>query len=308
MNIIFMGSAAFAVPALEALVKSHHDILEIVAQPDKPAGRGMQIRACPTAEFAKERGIPLYQPEGVRKPEVLRHFLKLAADLIVIIAYGRMLPRELIDMPPHGTINVHASLLPKYRGAAPINWAIVNGERETGVTTMFINEEMDAGDILLEAKTPIGESETAPELHDRLARMGADLLKATIRELEEGKLTPTPQDHRKATQAPIIKKEDGLIDWSLTARAIFNRVRGFTPWPGAYTNLGDKTLRIHSAEMTEDERKAAPGTVIEAQDRLCIACGEGILKLVEVQLQGGKRMPAANFLRGHKLSAGERLG
>ncbi len=307
MNIIFMGSAAFAVPALEALANSHHNILEIVAQPDKPAGRGMQIRACPTAGFAREHGIPLYQPEGVKKPETLQHFLRLAADLIVIIAYGRMLPRELIDMPTRGTINVHASLLPKYRGAAPINWAIVNGERETGVTTMFINEEMDAGDILLEAKTPIGERETAPELHDRLARMGADLLKATIRELEEGKLIPIPQDHRKATQAPIIKKEDGLIDWSLTARAIFNRVRGFTPWPGTYTNLGDKTLRIHTAEPVDGGESNAPGTVVEAQDRLCIACGEGILKLVEVQIEGGKRMPATDFMRGHRISVGMKM-
>jgi len=308
MNLIFMGSAAFAIPALDALADSHHKILEVVTQPDKPAGRGQQIRACPVAERAREHGLSLHQPDSVRMPDELKHFKKLDADLIVIIAYGKILPRELIDMPRHGAINVHASLLPKYRGAAPINWAIVNGERETGVTTMFINEDLDAGDILLSSKTPIHDNETAPELHDRLAEMGSDLLKATISELADGKLIPIPQDHSKATQAPIMKKEDGLIDWSLTSRAIYNRVRGFTPWPGTYTNLEDKTLRIHCAEPLEDGRQGAPGTVVEVQDRLCIACGQGVLKLTEVQIEGGKRMPAADFMRGHSIPVGAKIG
>ncbi|MBN1283703.1 MAG: methionyl-tRNA formyltransferase [Proteobacteria bacterium] len=306
MDIVFMGSAAFALPALRALADSHHNILEMVAQPDKPAGRGMKVRACPTAAFAGERGIPLNHPASVRNPEEIEHFRNLAPDLIVVIAYGKILPRELIDIPAHGCINVHASLLPKYRGAAPINWAIVNGERETGVTTMFINEELDSGDVLLAAKTPIGESETAPELHDRLAAMGADLLKATLSELADGKLRPIPQDHAKATYAPMIEKEDGRIDWTMGARAIRNRVRGFAPWPGAFTALRGRGLRIHIAELYEGSGR--PGEVIEAGDRLCVACGEGALKLVEIQMEGGKRMTAVEFMRGHAIERGEKLG
>ena len=303
-----MGSAAFAVPSLKALATSHHSVIEIVTQPDKPAGRGQHIRACPVAQFTREHDLPIFQPASIRRPEAIEHFSKLAPDLIVIIAYGKILPRELIDIPAHGCINVHASLLPKYRGAAPINWAIAYGEAETGVTTMHINEDLDAGDVLLSSKTPIGGDETAPELHDRLAKMGADLLMATIRELEEGMLTPVPQDPAKVTIAPLIKKEDGRIDWSLSARAIHNRVRAFNPWPGTFTSLGGRLLLVHAVRVRDGEHEGTPGTVIETKDRLCIACGDGVLELVEVQIEGGRRMKAAEFLRGHRVRKGEVLG
>jgi len=307
MDILFMGSAGFAVPSLGALADSHHDILEVVTQPDKPAGRGMRLRACPAAQHARERGLAVYQPPSVRKPDAIEHFRELSPELIVVIAYGKILPKDLLELPTRGCINVHASLLPKYRGAAPINWAIAYGETETGVTTMFINEDLDAGDMLLAAKTPIGPEETAQDLHDRLARMGADLLMATIRELEEGALRPRPQDHSKATLAPLIKKEDGHIDWSMSAIAIHNRMRAFTPWPGSFTTLRGKALRVHAAEPRQLAHDQEPGTVLDREDHLCIACGDGVLDLKEVQMEGGRRMKVADFLRGHKVPAGEAL-
>ncbi len=307
MKILFMGSAAFAVPSLDALVRSRHQVVEIVAQPDKPAGRGRHIHACPVAEFARSKGLALFQPTSVRKEESIEHFRSLAPDLLVIVAYGKILPIEIISIPPRGSINVHASLLPKYRGAAPINWAIANGEAETGVTTMFISEELDAGDILLASSTPIGNEESAGELHDRLACMGAALLMETIEGIENGELRAHPQDHSKATHAPILKKEDGHIDWKMPAAAIANRVRAFTPWPGTYTKIGDRTLRVHRAAVTQISHCGQPGTVIEARARLVIACGKGALCIDEVQIEGGRRMAAPDFLLGHKITVGTKF-
>lgn len=304
MKIIFMGSAAFAVPSLEALLNSKHDVIEVITQPDKPAGRGRHITACPVGEFAKGKQLLLFQPKGIKNAEALEHIRNLAPELIAVVAYGKMLPNALLDLPPRGCVNVHSSLLPKYRGAAPMNWAIVNGERETGVTTMRISEEMDAGNILLSCKTPIDDAEDAVKLHDRLAPMGATLLLETIDRIENGTITETPQDHSKATFAPIIKKTDGLIDWNLSASAIYNRVRGFKPWPGTFTKLKGRTFRIHEAATTESERKAQPGTIIESDDRLAVACGEGTLYLLEVQLEGKRKMSAGDFLRGHKIETG----
>ncbi len=305
MNILFMGSAGFAVPALRALAASPHRIIEVVTQPDKPAGRGMHLTPCAAAATARELGLPLYQPKSVRKPENLEHFRALAPDFIVIIAYGKILPRELLDLPPRGAINVHASLLPKYRGAAPINWAVANGETETGVTTMFINEELDAGDILLATTTPISEEETAVQVYDRLATMGAELLLVTLEGLLRGEITPTPQDHAKATFAPILEKEDGRIDWSQHARTISCRVRGFTPWPGAFTTLEGKMLRVHRARHLEIPQEHIPGTIISSENgTLRVACGCGTLEIIELQLEGKRRMTAQEFLRGHPLLEG----
>lgn len=304
MKIVFMGSAAFAVPSLEALAASRHEIVEVVTQADKPAGRGMHIKACPAAEAARRLGLPVFQPKGVKDPEAIWHIRSLGAELIVVVAYGKILPAEILKIPPRGCVNVHASLLPKYRGAAPIAWAIANGERETGVTTQLITEELDAGDILLARQTPIGSAESASQLHDRLAPMGALLLLRTIEGLERRTIKPVPQDHSKATRAPIIKKEDGHIDWKKPAGEIFNRVRGLNPWPGTFTFLVGKQFIVHKAAALDIEQDAAPGTVVENQGRLAVACGEGTLYLMEVQPEGRKRMPAADFLRGHKVPVG----
>lgn len=307
LKIVFMGSAGFAVPSLNALVDSHHDVIEVVAQPCKPAGRGMQMRECAVANFAKENGLPLYQPASVKKEEVIEHFKGLGPDLIVVAAYGKILPKALLEIPPMGCINVHASLLPKYRGAAPINWAIANGETETGITTMFINEGLDSGDILLAATTPIDETETASGLHDRLAGMGADLLMHTIDGLIDGSMAPRPQNHDEATYAPIMKKDDGRIDWSKGSDEIFNRIRAFTPWPGSFATWGGKKVRIHDVAPLEIDHGKTPGTVLEAKDHIAVACGDGALCLLEIQMEGGKRMPASDFLRGHKLKEGDVL-
>jgi methionyl-tRNA formyltransferase len=307
LNIIFMGSAPFAVPSLDALVKSRHEVKGVVTQPCKPAGRGMHMRECAVAEYARNAGLALYQPKSVRKPEALDHLKEFAPDLIVVVAYGKILPRALLDIPPMGCINVHASLLPKYRGAAPINWAIAHGEKTTGVTTMFIDEELDAGDMLLTASTPIDSCETANMLHDRLADMGADLLVQTIDGLLGGSVIPVPQDHARASFAPIMKKEDGHIDWSLSAMEIYDRIRAFTPWPGTFTLLQGKKLRVHEAAPIECEHGSKPGTIIQAKDSVSVACGKGALYILEMQAEGGKRMPAADFLRGHKLQEGDTL-
>ncbi|HPW44846.1 MAG TPA: methionyl-tRNA formyltransferase [bacterium] len=304
MKIIFMGSAAFAVPSLMALAEAEHEIAEVVTQPDKPAGRGREITPCPIAAKARKMNLQLYQPKSVKKPEVISHFKERAPDLIAIVAYGKILPIELIEIPKFGCVNVHSSLLPKYRGAAPINWAIINGETETGVTTMRINEEMDAGEILLSCKTDIDDVEDAPMLHDRLAQMGSNLLVETISQIESGRIRPRNQDHTKATYAPMIRKEDGLIDWSMRAKDIYNRVRGFKPWPGAFTHLGGKSLRIHEAALTDLDFDAAPGEIIETDGALAVKCGSGVLYLIEVQLEGKKKMPAQDFLRGYKVKKG----
>lgn len=302
-----MGSAAFAVNSIRALAQSEHRIIEAVTQPDKPAGRGMKITACPVAAYAAEHGIVLYQPKGVRKPDIIDHFKKISPDLIVVVAYGKILPKELLDIPPFGCVNVHSSLLPKYRGAAPINWAIVNGEVETGITTMRISEEMDAGNILMSERVQIGADEDAIQLHDRLAPLGAQLLMKTIDAIERGTIAEIPQDHSKATFAPIIKKEDGRIDWTTGAREIHNRVRGFKPWPGAFTSFGGKMLRIHGAKASSIAADGKPGEVIEAGKTLIVACGSGALELTEVQLEGKKKMDTADFLRGNKIEKGAML-
>lgn len=307
LKIVFMGSAGFAVPCLEALLHSRHDVIEVVTQPCKPAGRGMQMRECAVADYAKDKGLKLYQPRGVKTAEPIEHLKELGPDLIVVVAYGKILPKELIDIPPMGCINVHASLLPKYRGAAPINWAIAGGEKETGVTTMFINEELDSGDMLLSASTPIDKCETASVLHDRLAGMGAELLMRTIDGLIDGSVERKPQDHSRATYAPLIKKDDGHVDWTMSCGEIYNRIRAFTPWPGSFTFLGERKLRIHEAAPLDLDHSEPPGTVTEAEEHISVACGSGALCILELQLEGGKRMPAADFLRGHKFEEGDLL-
>lgn len=308
MKIIFMGTSAFAVASLATLHESHHEILLVVSQPDKPAGRGKVLTSPPVIERAKALGLPIEQPAKIKTPEFLDKLASLKPDCIAIVAYGKLLPKTILDLPPKGCVNLHSSLLPKYRGAAPINWAIMNGEKESGVTTMFINEEMDAGDILLTRSTPIKETDNAITLHDILAPMGAGLLLDTLNKIEEGSIKRTPQDHSKATFAPIMKKEDGLIKWKRSAKEIFDHIRGAQPWPAAYTHLDGKLLHVYDSSVIEGGTDAKPGEIIAVSDGIVVATGSGKLCLKEVQLEGKKRLSARDFLNGHKIKIGSQLG
>lgn len=303
-----MGSAKFAVPSLEKLALSSHEIPLVVTQPDSPAGRGMHVLGCPLAQRAKGLGLELFQPKSVKTPEAIERLKIPKPDIIVVVAYGKILPKELLAIPRHGSVNLHASLLPKYRGAAPINWAIANGEIETGVTTQKISSELDAGDVLMSQKTQIGPKENAAELYERLSETGAELLLRTIALIESGGVNPKSQDPSQVSFAPLLRKEDGLIDWNMSSCEIFNRVRGFVPWPGAYTKLGGRIFRIHKAEYGKEDVSAPPGTVTKIGPELSVACGKGILYPTEVQIEGKRRMAVEEFLRGHKIQVGTILG
>jgi methionyl-tRNA formyltransferase len=309
MRIIFMGTPAPAVPSLQRLLDDGHEIVAVWTQPDKPAGRGDKLHAPPIKDFAVEHGLPVEQPKKVRTDEAKELFASYNADAAVVVAYGRILPPEFLRAPRRGCINVHFSLLPLYRGAAPANWAIVNGEAKTGVTTMFIEEELDSGPILLQRETAIGETETAPELLQRLAVTGADLLSETLAQLDE--LTPRPQHHQDATLAPILRKQDGLINWTSNAAAIERSVRGFQPWPTAYTQHKSSRLIIWKAAVTDSESPdATAGEVLIAHgDDLVVKCGEETaLRLFEVQPEAKRRMSVRDFLNGTHLKIGDRFG
>ena len=308
-RIVFMGTPEFAVPSLEILVRNRYPVVGVVTQPDRPRGRGKQTAPPPVKAFTEAQRLVLLQSERVKDPAFLEAFRNLAPDLVAVAAFGQLLPKEMLDLPPLGCINVHPSLLPKYRGAAPLNWTIIQGETRTGVTIMRMDEGMDSGDILLQEETPVGPGETFGELHDRLAQMGAELLLKTVRMIEEGTVRRTPQDHGAATFAPRLKKEDGRIDWSRGAAEIVRRVRGLSPSPCAYTLLQGKTLRVFSAAGRETPVDRAPGTVGAATaEGLPVAAGDGIVILREVQMEGRKRMPVGDFLRGCRLQPGDRLG
>lgn len=303
-----MGTPQAAVPTLRQCLTDGHEVVAVWTQPDKPAGRGQRVVFSPVKEFALSRGLSVFQPARLKNEEALSLFASHDADVAVVVAYGRILPESFLKTPRRGCINVHFSLLPLYRGAAPANWAIVNGETETGVTTMFIEPTLDTGPILLQQKTPIGDTETAPELMDRLADIGAELLGETLSQLDH--LTPRPQHDRDATFAPILKKEDGLIDWARIAIAIERCVRGFQPWPNAYTTFRSKGLTIWRAQRTPSALPAEPGEVLAAhRDELIVSCGEQTaLRLLEVQPEGRKRMSGRDFLNGMRVKVGERFG
>jgi len=309
MRIVFMGTPESAVPSLRRLVDDGHEIAAVWTQPDKPAGRGKRLHQSPVKAFAVEHNLTILQPQKIRNDEAKQLFASHHADVAVVVAYGKILPAEFLNAPKHGCVNVHFSPLPKYRGAAPVNWAIVNGEEQTGVTTMQIVAELDAGPILLQKATKIGERETAPELMARLADMGAELISETLAKLDD--IEPKPQMDSEASFAPILKREVGLIDWSLDAFAIERRVRGFQPWPTAHTTFGSHRLIVWSAVPEWIEQLRFPnGQVIEAvRDRLIVACGDGTaLRVLEVQPQNSRRMPARDFLNGTQLSVGTKLG
>ena len=299
-----MGTPSFAVPTLERTVESGHEVLAVFTQPDRPKGRGQKDAMPPVKEAALRLGLPVHQPERVRRPEIVEQLRALAPDAMVVVGYGQIIPKAILDIPPQGIVNVHASLLPKYRGAAPIQWAIARGETRTGVTTMRINEGLDTGDMLLKWETAIGSEENAVELGQRLAVAGAELLVRTLAELST--IRPEPQDDSQATYAPILKKKDGKIDWQLSAQEILNRIRGFEPWPGGYGFLGGQRLQIWRAAV--GELSLSPGTLKAAHHTLYAGCGHNeSIELREVQLEGKKRMPVAAFLNGFPLSGDEVL-
>ncbi len=308
MRIVYLGTPHFAVPTLERIVETGHEVAAVFTQPDRPRGRGQQTGFSPVKEAALRLNIPVHQPERVRRPEAVELLASLKADVMVIVGYGQIIPQSIIDLPRHGIINVHASLLPKYRGAAPIQWAIANGEIRTGVTTMQIDAGLDTGDILLMEETEILPGETALELGPRLAAMGADLLVRTLREVDACTLTPRKQDGAQATLAPILKKEDGLIRWTQPAATIANRARGFLPWPGAYTHFRGQLLNVWRAQPAMETELGEPGTLHPRKHRLLAACGGGTaLELIELQLEGRKRVAADAFLNGQRVAHNESL-
>ena len=305
-----MGTPDFAVPSLKALIENGYDVVGVFCQPDRPKGRGHKLAACPVKETAVAAGIPVFQPERIKREEGVAALKSLAPDLCVTAAFGQLLSQEILDIPPLGTINVHSSLLPKHRGSAPINWSIIKGDQVTGVTTMFTDKGMDTGDILLMCETPIGEKENAGELSDRLAVMGAALLIDTIRQLEAGTLVRTPQNHDEATYEPKMDKELGRIDWSRNAQEIDWLVRGATPWPGAFTTLSDQTIKVFEVSMKAGEPSGEPGMIVsaDAKNGLVVSCGDCDMELKQIQMPGAKRMNARDYLRGHTMDTGVCLG
>ena len=312
MRLIFLGTPVFAVPTLERVVAAGHQVVAVVTQPDRPRGRGQHAAAPPVKEAALRLGLPVYQPERVRRPEALEYLRALAVDTMVVVGYGQIIPQSAIDLAPLGILNVHGSLLPKYRGAGPIQWAILNGETRTGVTTMRIDAGLDTGDMLLKADTEISPDEDAVALGRRLSLLGADLLVQTLTGLAAGSIAPEKQDPAQATYAPLLRKEDGLIDWSQPAARIHNCVRGLQPWPGAYTKFRGQSLHIWRSKLGAGGQNIGaggqgPGQFLSLRP-LVAACGEGRLELVEVQLEGRKRISAADFANGQRVAENESLG
>jgi methionyl-tRNA formyltransferase len=309
VRIVFLGTPAFAVPTLERLVAAGHEVAAVVTQPDRPRGRGHEAAAPPVKQAALRLGLPVYQPERIRRPEALEYLAALTPRAMVVVGYGQIVPQSIIDLAPLGILNVHASLLPKYRGAAPIQWAIVNGDDRTGVTIMRIDAGLDTGDMLLKTETEIGPEENAVELGQRLSTIGAGLLIEALAAFDAGSIVPEKQDSAQATYAPLLKKEDGRIDWRHPARAIHNRVRGLQPWPGASTAFRGHALQIWRSRPIEfaGNLSATPGALASVRP-LVAGTGDGGLELLEVQLEGRKRMPAADFANGHRLAENERLG
>lgn len=305
MKIVFMGTPAFAVPSLEALVRAGHQVAGAFSQPDRPVGRHQnKLQPTPVKERAQARGIPVFQPEKLRDGTALAVLKELDPELIVVAAYGRFLPDEILNLPPRGCINVHSSLLPKYRGAAPINWAVLNGEAETGVTIQRMAHDMDVGDIILQRSTPIGETEDAEQLYSRLADMGGELVVEAVAQIQAGTAAYTPQDHTRATLAPMLFKDLSPVDWTKSAQAVFNQIRGLYPWPGASTTaLTGEPIKLWGAQVVEKHTDATPGTVIAAgKQGIDVACGDFMtLRILELQAPGKKRMSAADYLRGHPI-------
>jgi methionyl-tRNA formyltransferase len=308
-RIVFMGTPDFSVPTLKALHENQHNVCAVVTQPDRQKGRGRRLLPPPVKQVAITLGYPVLQPQGIKEPWFIEKIIELDPDIFVVVAYGRILPGSFLSLPRLGAINIHASLLPKYRGPAPVQWAIINGEKETGVTTIWMDEGMDTGDILLSAKVAIRPDDTSGSLHRRLAEVGAHLLIETLAKLKSENLLGTPQDKSGATHAPLLKKKDGHMDWTKDAQSLDAFIRGMNPWPGAFTFLFGKRLKILQAKSLQGSAKESPGTVLEGfPGDFNVATGRGILALKEVQLESAKRLPAKDFLRGCPVPPGKRLG
>ncbi|WKZ32459.1 MAG: methionyl-tRNA formyltransferase [Thermodesulfobacteriota bacterium] len=309
-KIIFMGTPLFAVPSLRALIAAGHHVLAVVTQPDKPRGRGLSPLPSPVKVLALENGIPVIEPLKLRDESFVERLRSLGPDLIAVVAYGKILPPAILSLPPKGCVNLHASLLPKYRGAAPINRAIMNGEKETGVCTMLMDEGMDTGDTLICERVPIGEDDTAEDLARTLSEKGAAALLNTVDLMVKDAVKPVPQDDSLATYAPVLKKEDGRVDWTRSGIEVKNQVRGLYPWPGAFTCRKGSLLKIHRGMAKESAAPAGePGAVLEAgKDGILVACGKGAFLITELQPENKKRMSAAEFVAGYRIAQGERLG
>jgi methionyl-tRNA formyltransferase len=310
MKLVFCGTPQFAVPTLEAVLAAGHEVALVLTQPDRAAGRGMELQIPPVKKTALEHNIPITQPEKIKHNLELRQQLEdIRPEAILVVAYGRIIPQWMLDLPRHGNINLHGSLLPKYRGAAPIQWAVASGEIITGVTTMRLDAGLDTGDMLLAQVCPIGLEETAIDVYECLADVGAKLMVRTLHKLAEGTLYPQPQDHSLATLAPILTREDGLMDFTRTAPQLYDRWRGFQPWPGAHTTLRGKKLIAHKLHVTSETFHGVPGELIIRGDLMMVRCANAsVLTFDEVQLEGKRRMTAADFLHGYQLKSGELLG
>ena len=307
LRIIFMGTPEFACPTLQRLIDRGENVIAVVTQPDRPKGRGQKPEAPPVKTLAERHGIPVFQPVKVRTPDAVDHIRELAPDLVVVVAFGQILPQRLLDIPRFGCINVHASLLPRYRGAAPLNWCLINGETETGVTTMQMDAGLDTGDMLLTKRTPIGPDEDARSLHDRMALLGAEALTETLDLLVAGELQPVKQNDADTCYASLLKKESGEIDWRKKPGEIKNLIRGVTPWPGAFTQINNLLLKVFTVRTAEGTGE--PGTILAAgRDGIEVACADGSVIIEELQLEGKKRLPAREFLAGYALQPGLRLG
>ena len=308
MKVIFMGTPDFAVGTLRALLKSEHQVTAVVTQPDKPRGRGKSMQFPPVKEVAVEAGLPVYQPKRVRDPEFMETLRFIDGDVIVVVAFGQIIPEEILRMKQYGCINVHASLLPKYRGAAPIQWAVIDGEPQSGVTTMQMDAGLDTGDMLKKTVVKLDAKETGGSLFEKLSKAGAGLLVETLKELEDGTLKPQKQGDSPTAYAKMLKKEMGKIDWNWDAARIERWIRGLNPWPSAYGKLDGKTLKIWDANVVEDESEKAPGTVVRVtKESILIQTGKGMLDVRELQLEGKKRMDAGAFLRGYSIKEGTSL-
>ena len=308
MKVVFMGTPEFAVPTLQALI-DHHQVAAVVTQPDRQRGRGKEVQFSPVKEKAAEYKIPVLQPEKARDEEFIQELETIAPDVIVVVAYGQILPERILNLPKYGCINVHGSLLPKYRGAAPIQWAVLNGEEKTGITTMYMEKGLDTGDMIDKAEVVLDPKETAGSLHDKLMNLGADLLLETLDKLEKGTIVRTKQDDSQSCYAKMLSKEMGRMDFSRSAKELEQWIRGMNPWPSAYTTMNGKTLKIWDADVVSYEGSEEAGTVVKVtKDTIIVAAGEGALALKEIQLAGKKRMPVQAFLLGSSVETGIRLG
>ena len=302
MRVVFMGTPDIAATCLKKILADSFDVVGVYTQPDRPNNRGMKLAFSPVKEVALAHNIPVFQPENFREDADVEQLRALQPDVVAVVAYGRILPQRVLDIPPKGCINIHASVLPEYRGSAPYQWAVLDGKKETGVTAMYLCREMDAGDMIDVAKTPIGENETAGELLDRLAVLGADLLSNTLKKIEDGTVTATPQDAALATYAPMLDKSMCPINWEKTAQQVHDHVRGMNPWPVATAEFGGKRFKIYTTVITDEKTNKKPGTVLGlTKTGLRVACGDGVVEIRVLQAEGGKRMGAPDYFRGHPL-------